>query len=260
MKIISVLISAYDSKEFIKDVINSILLQKIPSNYCLEVLIGIDGCDKTWQEVIKYRNNNFRFIRMAKNYGTYITFNTLMNYSSGDLIARFDADDVMLDNYLSDQINIFESDSDIHLTRTWSIYTDNKKNPILHKLQDGTCTSAAGERQKGSDGQFMMRKDVWKVLGGFKPWVCFADTDFFIRAQFSQFNLFEIEKYLYLRRVHENSLTQSKETGYYSEIRKRYKEILRQESSNFKSVKDCHINPKVGDVETIISYQEMINK
>lgn len=252
MKKISVLISAFNSAEFIKDVFESIQIQKIPPNYCLEVIVGVDGCENTWNEVLKFRYKNFRFIRMAKNYGTYITFNTLMNHATGDLIARFDADDVMLDNYLADQIHILDSDNEIHLTRTWSIYTDIQKRPIVHKLQDGSCTSVAGERQKGSDGQFMMRRKVWQVLGAFKPWICFADTDFFIRYKFSGFNLFEVEKYLYLRRIHENSLTQSQETGYNSEIRKQYKEILQQESFNFKSVIDCYIKPIVGDIETFI--------
>jgi glycosyltransferase involved in cell wall biosynthesis len=254
MKKISVLISAYNSAEFIKDVFESIIIQKIPLNYCLEVIVGIDGCENTWNEVLKFQHKNFCFIKMTKNYGTYITFNTLMNYASGDLIARFDADDIMLDNYLSDQINVLESENDINLTRTWSIYTNKQKRPIEHILHDGTCTSVAGERQKGSDGQFMMRKKVWQVLGAFKPWICFADTDFFIRCKFSGFKLYEVEKYLYLRRIHENSLTQSLETGYNSEIRNRYKEILRQESSNFKSTEDCYINPHVGNIETIRYY------
>lgn len=252
MKKVSVLISAYNSAEFIEDLFESILIQKIPSNYCLEVIVGIDGCENTWKEVLKFPYKNFCYIKMTQNYGTYITFNTLMSYATGDLIARFDADDIMLDNYLSDQINVLENNTEIHMTRTWSIYTNKQKKPIMHILPDGTYTNIAGERQKGSDGQFMMRKQVWQVLGAFKPWICFADTDFFIRRKYSGFILFEIERYLYLRRIHDKSLTQSKETGYYSKIRNYYKGMLRQDSSNFNSIKDCYTIPQVGDIETII--------
>lgn len=251
MKIISVLIAAYKAEEFICDAIESALNQKIPSNYCLEIIVGVDGCEETWDFISGFQSPLLTFVKMKDNYGTYITFNTLSIYARGSLIARFDADDVMLENYLLEQINIFEENTDVSMTRTWSIYTDLNKTPIVKQLPDGTQTSEKGERQKGSDGQFMMRREVWNILGAFKPWRCFADTDFLIRAQYLNLRLFEIEKFLYLRRVHENSLTQSKTTGYYSELRQGYKAGLLKDTENYKLNKDCHVKLVVGEVEGI---------
>ena len=98
MKKVSIVIAAFDAEAFIGDALRSILLQQLPYNYSLEIIVGVDGCQKTWESVKPFRKYGIRIIKMAFNYGPYITFNTMMNYSSGDVIVRFDADDVMLPN------------------------------------------------------------------------------------------------------------------------------------------------------------------
>lgn len=248
MKKITVIIAAYASHEFIHDAIESVLSQRLPSNYSLELIIGVDGCDETWNAVRKMNSTNLRVFKMEKNHGTYVTFNTMMKFASGELIARFDADDIMLENYLFKQITLLEKKSSIDITRTWSIYTDLKNQPIKTKLGDNTWTSIKGERKKGSDGQMLFRKNVWNQLGGFKDWVCGCDTDFLIRADFSGFELKEINEFLYLRRVHENSLTVRKETGVGSAVRNDCIAIMKKNLKTGMLKDECGIKPVIGNV------------
>ena len=252
MKSVSVIIAAYAAENFIGQALESILMQNIPADYKLDVIVGVDGCDKTWNAVSTLKYENVRFIKMERNRGTYVTFNTLMGYTTSDLIVRFDADDIMLQNYLADQINFLNNNQSVHITRTWSIYTDLNKRPIKTELGDGTFTSEKGERRKGSDGQFMMRKEVWEQLGAFNPWPCSADTDFLIRANYSGFVLEEVEQFQYLRRVHENSLTQRKETGVDSNVREGYANIMRKNLKQGMSKEDCIVLGVTGDVESVL--------
>lgn len=252
MKKISVLISAYDSKEFILDAIHSVIFQKLPKNYSLEIIIGVDGCKRTWEAISNLRYKAIKLINMAHNYGPYVTFNTMMRFATGDLIARFDADDVMLQNYLYHQILILDSSADIQITRTWSIYTDLNYSPLAAPLANGTRTSPDGKRKRGSDGQFIMKKQVWKALGSFKPWKCFADSDFLTRARFLGVNIYELDKYLYLRRVHNKCLTLKNETSYNSRLRQTYKEIMESDKSSYARRSDVFISPVIGYIENVV--------
>jgi glycosyltransferase involved in cell wall biosynthesis len=188
---------------------------------------------------------------MAHNYGPYVTFNTMMKFASGDLIARFDADDIMLQNYLLEQIQILDRYKNVQISRTWSVYTDINFSPVSALLANGSYTSPDGKRKSASDGQFTMKKEVWSALGSFKPWRCFADSDFLTRARFLGFNIYEIKNYLYLRRVHSKSLTQKKETAYNSRLRQTYRQIMERDRLSYVTQNDVYISPVIGYIENV---------
>jgi glycosyltransferase involved in cell wall biosynthesis len=252
MKKVSILISAFNAEFFISDAIRSILLQELPQYYSPEIIIGIDGCQKTWESIKAFRKFGVKIIKMAFNYGPYVTFNTIMNYSSGDIIARFDADDVMLPGYLKGQIELMETDHRVKMTRTWSIYTDKYFVTVSAKLADGKHTAKDGKRYSGSDGQFMMRKEVWNSLGSFKPWRCFADTDFLTRSKLAGFKIDEIKNHLYVRRVHDNSLTALKETSYNSLIRQHYKKRMEMDKYKYLNGKPLFVPAVTGYIDHVL--------
>jgi glycosyltransferase involved in cell wall biosynthesis len=155
---------------------------------------------------------------LQKNSGTYLTFNTLMRYATGELICRFDADDVMEPGYLSAQIQAIEQGMD--MTMTWSIYTDAKLVPTSYVLAHEVYHPDQGLNRRGSEGQFVIRRDVWQRLGGFRAWRCGADTDFFKRLRIAGFSHTVIPEFLYFRRTHEQSLTVHPDTNFKSPFRK----------------------------------------
>jgi glycosyltransferase involved in cell wall biosynthesis len=253
MKKISVIIAAYNAKEYLADSVTSVLIQKLPANYSLELIVGIDGCLKTWEVIPYIRHKLVKYVKMADNYGTYITFNTLMKFASGDLIARFDADDIMLPDYLFKQICLLESNSDIDITKSWSIETNLNSFPVLVLLPDGKFTfKIKGRERFWNHGQIVMKRRVWDALGSYKPWPCSADTDFNTRAKGCNFRIYKVKEFLYLRRIHNQSLTRKKETGLGSATRELYQTIMKEDLEKHKSAGNFYVNPTIGYIEKVI--------
>jgi glycosyltransferase involved in cell wall biosynthesis len=254
MKKISVIIAAYDAKEYLADSVTSVLIQKLPDNYNLELIVGIDGCLKTWEVIPYMRHKLVKYVKMADNYGTYVTFNTLMKFASGDLIARFDADDLMLPDYLFKQICLLDSNNNIDITKSWSIETNLNNFPVLVLLPDGKFTfKIKGKERFWNHGQIVMKRRVWDALGSYKPWPCTADTDFNGRAKLCNFGIYQLKEFLYLRRIHNQSLTRHKETGLGSAMRESYQTIMKQDFEKHKLAENFYVNPTIGYIEKVVS-------
>ncbi|MBB6253180.1 glycosyltransferase family 2 protein [Nitrospirillum iridis] len=226
MKTISVLIAAFRARRWLGDCLDAVYAQSLPAGWRLQVLVGVDGCDDTLDYIGTVPYPALQGVYLGRNRGTYVTFNTLMQYADGDLIARFDADDVMLADYLRAHIGALEGGAD--LTMSWSVYTDENLRPtsVVPALPDYRPEN--GCRRKGTDGQFVAKRHIWERLGGFRAWPCGADTEFVIRAEAAGFRTMVLEDFLYLRRTHASSLTTHPETNYESGTRMRLQELTIQ--------------------------------
>ena len=98
----------------------------------------------------------------------------------------------------------------------------------------------------------MMRKEVWEKLGGFKPWKCAADSEFFTRAKFFGFKKAAIHQHRYMRRVHENSLTQLKDTAIKSDVRQEYVDIIAFNRKHGMTKEECFVVGVTGNVTSIL--------
>jgi glycosyltransferase involved in cell wall biosynthesis len=252
MKTVSVIIAAYAAENFIGEALESVLMQNIPEGYKLDVIVGVDGCDETWNAVSALNYKNVRYLKMERNQGTYVTFNTMMEYTNPDLIVRFDADDIMFQDYLANQIDFLKHNQDVDIIRTLSIYVDVNKRPIRASLENNTFTAENGESPRAAAGQFMMRKEVWEEMGGFKPWKCAADSEFFTRAKIFGFNKAATEQFGYMRRVHENSITQLKDTAIESDIRQKYVDLIAYNREHGMTKEECFVVGVTGNVTSVL--------
>lgn len=215
---ISILIPAYKADRFIKECLDSIEAQTYFEDYMdYEILIGIDGCEDTLNKVKAIRGNyrNIKVYMMERNMGVYITLNTLLTLAKNSIFIKFDADDVMRDNMvekISESINEF--DIVRYYCQKFKFSFENKLDILL------------------PDGSLAFKKSVIEKIGGFKPWVCGADTDFLNRAKnvCSVKNIIEV---LFYYRNHEESLTHDPRTGKDSQIRQGY---IKQMSKSFEYV------------------------
>lgn len=248
LKTVSVIIAAYKAADFVEEALRSALEQELQPGYQLQLILGIDGCDETIRVLSRLHDERLEVYRMDRNYGTYVTFNTMMQFAKGDLIVRFDADDIMLPGYLSRQLEVFEGEPEIHLTWTRSRYIDSAGEVIPEPLRDESKPETRWEIRSAAHGQFMMRRQLWEALGAFQPWPCTSDSDFIYRMRFAGFREEGIREVLYLRRIHAASLTQSEETGYESAVRKEYRERMFKAKEERKTAEDCWVQPVVGEV------------
>ena len=247
MKTISIVIAAFQAQDWLDDCLESVFNQKLPDGWLMQILLGIDGCPATLTYAQRLRHSGISVIYLKQNRGTYVTFNTLMRFAKGELICRFDADDVMQEDFLAHQINVLETGAD--MTMTWSIYTDADLQATSQVLAHETYHPENGLHQRGSEGCFIIRREVWQRLDGFRDWRCGADTDFFNRLRCAGFQHQIIEKYLYLRRTHVGSLTAHPETNFQSptrlEIQKlvyEYNELYQQGKQDLRVEIECESN------------------
>jgi glycosyltransferase involved in cell wall biosynthesis len=211
----SILVTAYDSADYIVDCLDSIQNQtyfKDFDNY--EIIVGVDNCPKTLDKLksIASEYKNLFVYMMDNNMGTYITTNTLIGLCSHNNILRFDSDDVMYDCMIDE---LFKH---VH-------YYDIVKMGFVN-FNDNITNIEIDKKLRISDGVLLFKKFIMdNVLGGFKPWICSADSEICSRAN-NYANIHILKKPLFYRRKHASSLTQDSHTGMGSEIRENYKKQI----------------------------------
>ena len=211
-KPISIVITAYKSQDYIEECMDSIYSQTyFIDNDRFEVLIGVDGCLDTLDKVLDIRSKykNLRVFMMEKNMGTYVTTNTLVDLAQYENILRFDSDDIMLLDMIK-EISFHVRQYNVIRFRYFKLIgneiSDEKKNFYTH-------------------GVICFNKTLFDELGGYQPWYCGADSEFLVRGE-SIMIVKYIDKELFYRRIHFDSLTESEEYGMKSQKRKEYKMLI----------------------------------
>jgi hypothetical protein len=98
-------------------------------------------------------------------------------------------------------------------------YNDYKNNIIIGNTKFG-------------EGVFAIKKSLLLDMNGFEPWRVAADTDFMIRLNKRGVKFYFTNEVCFKRRVHNESLTQRKDTGYGSDIRRNYSKISENKIGN----------------------------
>lgn len=231
---ISIIISAYEAQDFIEDCLNSIENQSYFKKYDVkyEILLGIDGCEKTLKKIEEIKDNyeNLRIYNMLENKGVYVTLNTLIDYIKYDYIIRFDADDVMKYDMI-EKIVDNNDDYDVINFKSYS-FTDSIKDVEESSYAHGVC---------------FYNKRVFDKAGGFKNWICAADTEFYQRIKRYVKRKY-LDEYLFFRRYHKNNLTTRKDTGHNSVIRNNYIKKIK----NFYFINEIFLDKKINENHTII--------
>lgn len=206
---VSVCITAYNADKYIKECLDSVVSQTWFMNHTdWEIIVGVDGCEKTlnYIKTIMHNYKNLRVFMMDSNKGTYVTSNTIMSNATYNNLFRFDSDDIMRPNLVETIMN-----------------KKNNHQYVRYYLQnfgDNTISGIAW-------GTIYITKEMFLKYGGFRPWICAADSELYFRLYYYE-NLKTIKDILMDRRCHSESLTKSKKTGYHSDIRKPYQEIVKK--------------------------------
>jgi len=202
-KLCAITISAYKCKDYIMECINSIKSQEIPEDWDIDLRIGVDGCQETSDILIK---NNIPHYWSDENVGTYIIRNSLIYIKPADVYIYFDADDVMLDGYIEENI---------HGALNHTLFMSRKINTNEELIPLKTCNLI----DEGRGGAMSFTHNLLTKLGGYHSFRCSSDCDFVNRAKRLEYIRVLSEKQLYYRRRHKNSLTLSPETKVNSSYR-----------------------------------------
>jgi len=211
---ISVIIPAYEAHEFIEQCLDSIVEQTYFKNNDYEILLGIDGCEKTLQKVeqIKYKYPKLRVLWCKENKGCYIMTNTLIQQVKYDYIQKFDSDDWMKKDMVEEMVKGMEKNDVVAVfpfSFTW------RRGKVI-----GTSPACNIP---------LIKKLMYNKLGGYCAWESSADSEFGFRLK-RNFTTKKLKQPLFYRRKHPNSLTAKFREN--SSKRKGYRDIIEQMSKD----------------------------
>lgn len=206
-KLLSVLIPAYKADLWLKESVESVLMQDVPDGWEIEVLVGVDGCTPTLAVAKELVGHRVTVLNCPRNRGVYITLNTLISASSGDAFVAHGADDVLKQGRLERMLNTLDSLSDVSLVNTFAYKADSDM-------------SNAKKVSRAHDGIWLWRREAWcNHIGGYRPWRCGGDSDTLDRAKHLGLRSHIVPEHLYVRRIHSDQLTSKAETRSGSVVR-----------------------------------------
>ena len=178
---ISVLIPLYNCAEYLKTSLSSVVNQTYKD---IEIVI-IDNysTDNPLEIINSFKDERIKYFKLEKS-----TLSNTLNYGltkcTHEIVARMDADDIMIPQRLEKQINIFrESGSSLILSSWYSIF---EKEKILY-----TVRSAKGHREIRKrlalhseiiHSGVMYNKDFILSFGGYDPKIKIEDYELWLRV------------------------------------------------------------------------------
>ncbi len=116
---VSIIMGTYNCEGVVTQAIDSILAQTFGD---WEFIICDDGStDNTWGTLIDYvgRNPKFILLRNIENHGLAAVLNRCIDASSGEYLARQDADDISVETRLEEQVAFLDRNNDVSVLGTY---------------------------------------------------------------------------------------------------------------------------------------------
>ena len=208
---ISIIIPTFDNIEYIDETLDSIYKSGKDLEY--EILIGIDGCNKSLKYLKdKTYPDNTNIFFFPTNKGPYLIKNTLSTLAKYDNLLFFDSDDIMEENMVEYCLNSLNK------------YQCVKPRLRNFKIVNGKIVNELGRKNWG-EGVFAIKKPIFDYHNGFEGWLVAADSDFMGRLYKNNTSVELTQEILVLRRLHDKGLTSRPDTGLRSSLRSKYASI-----------------------------------
>lgn len=205
----SVVIPAYNVKDYIADCLNSVLAQSEPD---FEVIVVDDGStDDTAQIVSTFDDPRIRLV-CRENGGLAAARNTGIGAACGELVAFLDADDRWCPEKLAAHRQVFDQDPQVSVSYDLSAFIDinghrtglcmaQTKKPLTHE-------ALLLKNYLGNGSTSVVRANVLAQTGGFdQDLKRFVDHELWVRLTAQGHRFQQIPHRLTEYRVHSNSFT-----------------------------------------------------
>lgn len=162
---VSIIMSVFNGQCHLKECIDSILSQTYRD---FEFIIINDGSDDQTSEIVKEYNDSRIRAFNQENLGLTKSLNRAIGLSSGNYIARIDADEIAMPNRLAAQVEFLDSNPDIGLVGSFYLNT-NSSGQLLHKIETPVLDKDIREGLQKTNviahGSVMIRKEVFNNVG-----------------------------------------------------------------------------------------------
>lgn len=189
--LVSVICLAYNHEAYVVEALESVLNQSYPN---IELLIA-DDCSTDFSVAVieKWLQNhpNILFFRNKKNLGNTKTFNNAVKHAKGDFIIDLAADDVLLPDCVSRQINAFQNTKYPNLGIVYGnliqidetgLYLNDYYTEEDHPESGNIYRMVIGRTTKIGSVSSMVKKTVFETVGYYDENLAYEDLDLWIRA------------------------------------------------------------------------------
>lgn len=175
-----------ESENELSAAIKSILNQTYKN---IEFLIAIDNPNnETVKRIIReyaQKDNRIKVIENEKNIGLALSLNRCIDASTGEYIARMDADDIAFENRLMMQYEYMLKNSQCGVLATDIVYVDENGNRLKkpHALINDRKIFKKAMRYGNviAHSTVMVRKSVYDTVGGYRNFRTSQDYDLWLR-------------------------------------------------------------------------------
>lgn len=238
---ISVIMSCYNETEKeLSESINSILSQTFKN---IEFIIVDDNPTNTTLKnlLIKYGNDKrVKLVFNDTNLGLAQSLNKAIDISTGEYIARMDADDISITERLEKQYNYLETHKDCAMVATNRNDIDENSQIIREKaalvVSDKILRQITRYGSIITHPSVMIKSNLLKALGGYRAFPSAQDYDLWLRMLSAGYKMHIMPDVLLKYRIRQKSITKSNPAKqyfckYYAQ--KLFKERLKKGSDSF---------------------------
>ena len=213
---LSIGLPVFNGEKYVRQAIESVLVQTY-QNFEL-IISDNNSTDRTREICSEYvkKDNRVKYYRAARNYGAAWNWNRVFNLSSGEYFKWVSHDDTMVPNFLEKCIEVLDRDSSIILCHSKNAII-NEEDKLVGKYKLGTFIDSKKPHERFS--QILDKIGIpWLIFGVFRKEALdktpvfqgFIGSDWNLLAEVSLIGrIFEIQEYLFLRRDHKESYTDS---------------------------------------------------
>ncbi|MEJ5992828.1 glycosyltransferase family A protein [Pedobacter sp. Du54] len=241
--LVSVCIPVYNAEEYIGASIDCIVNQSYQN---IEIIIVNDGSTDNTSAILKGFTDPRIIIINQTNKGQCAAANAALEASKGSYIKFFDADDILSDNFIENQVLRLNGRTNAIASASWGRFYDDDINTFSLNTEKIWKDMSPLEWIIGSiNGSSMMQCGLWliprQILEKSGPWneelTLINDFEFFIRVLLeSEEILFTEDAILYYRSGISNSLSGTKSKAAYqsayTSTELGVKHILKSENSS----------------------------
>lgn len=203
---ISILMTVYNSQEFVLKSIKSILNQSYKN---FKLIIVNDGSNDNTKNILKKFNKrkNIKIFNLKKNIGRTNALNFGLKRCKTKYIAILDADDVSLKNRLKIQFNFLEKNTNIHLVFSSIKWIDRDSKVIKEKKASQKDINNLVVLNSINHSSIMFRSIVLKKIKFYPKEFIYAQDYAFLLKVFKYFKISFLQNCLCHIRQHNLNMT-----------------------------------------------------
>jgi glycosyltransferase involved in cell wall biosynthesis len=212
--IVSVVLPVFNCEKYIEKAIVSVLEQSFSD---FELIIINDGStDSSEDKILSFTDIRIRYIKQT-NKGLSATLNYGISISSGEYIARMDADDICMPSRLESQLTFFGRDSTVGIVSSNVEYIDESGRKLglsLSFTKDKLIKKAMKKGNVIFHPTVMFKKNIFESVNGYDEVIgCYFEDYLLWLEMLKETHIAVVRKPLLQYRLLSNSLSRSKPIG-----------------------------------------------